>query len=274
MADEMDDLAELFGRVEESPEPAAPPEPAPAPEAAAVEPTSAAVEEPKGETEVAPATPVEPSTTAVTPAAPSAPSESALLERIASLEGQLRGFTQAVTQPAAPPAPPPRLRFDPGQDVVNGILSEDPNERMQALQEYGTRLFETIAAKYEADVAGRIPNVVQQMISQRQEMESIGSDFYGKYEELARPELRTTVLSVAKAMLQMPQYEGRWSEKFRDDLGGYVRRLINYQPPAPPAPTPQAPPSTPPRFGSQGARSPAAQAPDVNSPEAIAELFR
>lgn len=277
-AGELDDLAELFGRVEE------PEQVAPAnslteqPAAAEVPPTDPVVEEPKGEPEVAPAVaPAEPSTTVAAPATQSAPEVSALLERIAYLEGQVQGVARALPVPQAPPAPPapPRFQFDPGQDVVNGVLSEDPAERMAALQAFGDRLFQTISAKYEQDVSGRIPTVVQQIISQRREMESIGSDFYGKYEELARPELRTTVLSVAKAMLQDPRYGGRYSEQFRDDLGATVRRIINYSPPpAPQAAPPPAAPPPPPKFSSQGARSPAPGMPDPNSPEAIVDLFR
>jgi hypothetical protein len=227
MADtEMEDLARLlhFDPFADSPQEKAPETPA-APEAEA----APAIEEAAAPTE---------SEAGAEVAAAEPPTED-LRKRLEDTQQKL-AYVAGMVQAQKPQQPAPQeqgpqipdYNFTLPDQLVALIESEDPVQRRQGLAMFAQGVARTVHANTLSDVmrareemAHLMPQYVEAVQKQQNQVREVFQDFYGTHKDLDRPELRPLVVSVAQQILQ-ESGANTWSPELRDKIAGKVRGVL------------------------------------------------
>lgn len=113
-------------------------------------------------------------------------------------------------------------------EIVRLLESDDPLDRKRALAALvagtGRLVYQRVLDRVQA-LSETLPRQVEQAALSVAEQQRIYADFYGKFPELNRPELRPLVAQVAQ---QVAQERGitAWSEAVRDEIGNRVKGLL------------------------------------------------
>ena len=120
-----------------------------------------------------------------------------LIQKLASEVAELRGLVHGLAQPRqqAPTAPAaPRLpAFDPGEipdEILEGMLADDPKVRKQAVQALGAGLgaravhmaHNLSQQMMQQFVTQRLGSLIHQQVEIRDQMRQWHDNFYGEYE--------------------------------------------------------------------------------------------
>lgn len=237
------DMATLFNS-DPFGEPAKPATPTPSPEPAAAAPPAQPT-----------ATPPLP---APTPAPqPAAPTEIETLRvELARTRGELEATRAQPSngqqpQAAAPVDDTPAYDFQIPEALATALTSDDARERLGATQNLikGTAraVHQTVVASLRREVAQVVPLMIQHFTQQAKQMDQIKTDFYGKYPQFDRPELRQMISSVGNELFNSGAFK-QWSPEFRDAIAARVSQVLSGAVPAAapaPAPTFTAPAAAP-----------------------------
>lgn len=179
---------------------------------------------------------------------------------------------------------PPAYDFNIPDELINLLGSEDPVERKTALTNLAKGVaqgvHQTLGAvvnSYVEKVSEYIPQAIEQYNIQQRAMEDVRKDFYGKYPQLDKPELRQYIYNVAPhVMNELGLTE--WNEQARDAIADRVFSTLGI----PKEQTKQAQQTPPPAkapamFGGSGTnqaeRSMSAKSKASTQADFIAELF-
>lgn len=156
----------------------------------------------------------------------------------------------------------PDYTFNVNPQLLSMLASEDPNERGQAIAALSQGIAQTVhtqVANMVRQVRDGIPTTITEHVQNHAMQQQVHTDFYGKYPELDRPELKQVVQRAALTIMQQQMNMGIqpvWNEQLRDQVATYVKQTLGMQVTAPnPAPDPNnpVPPGTPvdppPMFG-------------------------
>lgn len=169
---------------------------------------------------------------AVRPAAPAQPEPDAWAPMA---DGQPLNYVQVMSQ-------------IPDQ-ALNGLVSENPAERKAAVSQLlgvAMHVAHRLAAKQAVEQVRNemtrvLPVFVQDQIRTHNTMQSVFSDFYGKYPVLSNPSLRGVVQQEAVKLSQQLGVR-EWTPEFRDRLGEHVMSMLRG---VAPATVPQQQPAAP-----------------------------
>lgn len=188
----------------------------------------------------------------------------------------LTRIAQAVEQPQVVPQqvqPGAQARQDPWAWVpqynvsipepwLQAIESDDPAVRRQGLTVLVNGMARMsharIVTAMKEELVKVLPAVIRHHVSEALSSQQVTSDFYGKYPEFNRDELRPLVVRSAQSIMQETGHT-QWSEQLRDAVAMRVRQtLASLFPGAAAAvqqPVPQqAPAQRPPQLTGTGAR--------------------
>jgi hypothetical protein len=211
-------------------------------------------------------------------APPPAPTVEQLIEQNRMLAEQNRQILEMIAKPqvapAAAPTPPkpaeiPDYGFEVPQQIQQMLQSEDPAVQTRGLAALIAGMAKTVhtqvRSEYEAKLTEAVQSARQTFATDTQRAQtaaSVFNDFYGKFPQFNRPELRDLVASATKAVVSETQ-ASQWSTGLRDKIGERVSQIIssvsgNPPPsaeqrvvaPAPTATTPRRPNAPPQMRGS------------------------
>ena len=118
--------------------------------------------------------------------------------------------------------------------------SDDPATVQAGLSEYATGIAQVthynVLAQMRQEMAALREELLKEsvdnfkQVSERETQEqtqrsAISNDFYGKFPELDKPELKLFVQMQAKQLAQQYGVQG-WNENFRDTLGAHVKKIL------------------------------------------------
>lgn len=219
---------------------------------------SAEPDAPAAPTEPAPSKPAagQPQQPTAAPASAATPNPELTMfqQRVQQLESQLAAIQQARhAQPQAQPAPAagpqvPPYQFNLPPQLQAMLNSEEPTERAQGLaiamqgvaQAVHQNLMNEWTRREEELRNDYVPQTIHQYVSQQQKSQEIFQDFYGTYQDLAKPELRGLVMSAAQQVYAELGNPVGWSPQLRDTIATRVYQVLGKQPGQ------QQQPSTPP----------------------------
>jgi hypothetical protein len=149
--------------------------------------------------------------------------------------------------PAAPDVEVPAYQYSVPDELLAGFVSEDMNERRNALALMATNVsrytHEQVVRHMRKEFAAVVPRMVEQLVSFRDAAREIAMDFYGTYKQLDNPALRPIVEQTARAIQQERGYQ-QWGPEFRDEIARRVFGLLGASAPAPQRPaTPMVTPT-------------------------------
>jgi hypothetical protein len=163
--------------------------------------------------------------------------------------------------------PLPNYQFQIPDQLLQMMDSDDPAQRKQALTYLGQGVAQSVHQMVRQEMAqkmGRmqqeLPQTIQQQQAAQAQQKQIFDDFYGTYQDLNRPELRPTIVEVAKAVAGEYQQRGvpvSWGPEFKQAVANRVYQVLGRQPGQQPAAQPQQPqrqPSQPRNFGGNARR--------------------
>lgn len=234
---------------------------------------------------------VQPKGKEASPPAPTTPDPLAELRaQNAELQKQLSQLTTALTgmqakaaeaqapkqAPAAAPEADYQVNLAMPPELVSMLESEDPAEKAQGYGLLASGSATAAVAKVHEmlkPVFQQLPTLIERVISQQHERKTVEGDFYGKFPQLNKPQIRPLVQQTALQVMRERNAQA-WSNEVRDEVGKRVVEMLMgalppeaIQPPAnPPARTP--PPPTP--RGSSPAR---VNAPTNGQQQYIDSLF-
>lgn len=153
------------------------------------------------------------------------------------------------TQPSEPEIPGYDFTFPP--QLIESLRSENPAEHQAGLaaltKGVAQAVHKTLRAEISQAVTGlreSLPGMLDERFQTQHTTQTIGQDFYGEHQDLARPELRPLVVSVAQGVMQKWHGQGKpiaWSPEFKKEIADGVRAVLGQAPAsAPAAPTPAA----------------------------------
>lgn len=165
----------------------------------------------------------------------------------------LRSPAPAAPQPGPTPEPVddvPAYAFNLPPTIMAKIRSEDPEEARQGvnalLQGAHRAAHRLIVNQLRHETMNVIQNYVQQQFAMREAARSIVQDYYGKFSDHNKPELRPIVKQITDAYMN-EMGNPAWSEAVRDQIGARVNAWLGqFRTPVPVAPQPAAPILTPP----------------------------
>lgn len=160
----------------------------------------------------------------------------------------------------------PNYQFQIPDELLQMMDSDDPAQRKQALTYLGQGVAQSVhqmVRQEMTDKMGRLqqelPQTIQQQQAAQAQQRQIFDDFYGTYQDLNRPELRPTIVEVAKAVAGEYQQKGMpvsWGPEFKQTVANRVYQVLGRQP-GQQAPQQQAPArksSQPRNFGGNARR--------------------
>lgn len=163
-----------------------------------------------------------------------------LKQQNADLQRKFDALTESLTK--APPQQQqqqqqagPERTFNIGipDELIAGMASEDPIQRRNATQVLVNGVGDMIYAKVMKEVREFVPQaargIVQTTHQEAEQHNQIQTDFYGKYPEFAKPELRIVVYSVANAVAK--ELGAReWSPALRDAIAARMKSIYPASP--------------------------------------------
>ena len=203
------------------------------------------------------------------PAAPENPELALLKQQVETLQAALKAQTPAPAQPGeTPPAPAdsdavPPYQFTIPTELMALLDSENQSERQQGIgllsQGVARTVHETVMQQVGQIVQNQIPAMMQGMIAQQTQAQTIFQDFYDKYPNLNRPELRQLIVSTGQQVMNETGAQ-EWSPQLRDTIAQRVLALMGQAPsggvPPQPQPAPAAAPVYTPNAGGARPASP------------------
>lgn len=178
---------------------------------------------------------------------------------------------QPGQQPGAP-APQKRYGFQVPQPIFDGLNSEDPQHRNQALVHVMNGVAEVIHDTVLAQVTQliesvrqEVPAAAQQTVQRTAEAKAVFDDFYGTYPELNDPNIHALVGQISAKI--GAKHRGGWSPALRDEIGREVYRVLKW-----PVPGARGPVAKPAPSSSTSSR-PGAPAPQDEQTKEIMDMF-
>lgn len=221
--------------------------------------------------------------------APEGDSEKELLkQQLAQLQQQVAA---ARNLPQAPPrtqeskakeaAPVPAYNFTIPDKLVDGLASEDPRDRQQALgalaQGLAQAIHTTIRQEYEGVLQAQmrqVPQMMQQQLTTQQQARGVFDDFYGKYPQLNNPSLYPVVVQTAQAVMSETG-AAQWNAQLRDTVAQRVMGLLQSTQATAGSTVPKVNGQQPPpaMFGGRQSRGPVASTADSVAADVMDTLF-
>jgi hypothetical protein len=141
--------------------------------------------------------------------------------------------------------PLPNYQFQIPDQLLQMMDSDDPAQRKQALTYLGQGVAQSVhqmVRQEMTDKMGRLqqelPQTIQQQQASQAQQRQIFEDFYGTYQDLNRPELRPTIVEVAKSVAGEYQQKGmpvQWGPEFKQAVANRVYQVLGRQPGQQPA---------------------------------------
>ncbi len=218
---------------------------------------------------------------AAAPETPPTPELDLANAQIKSLTETVEAMKTVATQPQAPAEPTgeqeqvgPAFNFDIPDALLAKFDSEDAGDRKQALANMAQGVAQAAhveAVKYVNDVMSQVmPQFVKEQMNLHTQQKVIFDDFYGEYPQYNRPELRSTVVGVAQAVLKESGLT-EWSPALRDAVATRLLTLFPAGAAAPAKPAPAVPAT--PYMGGGGARPGKDLTPEAREQEDISNTL-
>jgi hypothetical protein len=150
--------------------------------------------------------------------------------QLAYLQGQMQKPEVKPETPAEPQIP--EYNFNLPEPLVKLLESEDAGERRQGLAYLAQGVARTVhmnalqeIQRARQELAAMMPQYVQAVNTQQTQAQEVFRDFYGKNQDLDRPELRSLVVGTAQQVIQETG-ANNWTPELRDKIAGRVRSVL------------------------------------------------
>lgn len=209
---------------------------------------------------------------AAQPATPTPATNQGDLERLlATQTAQINEVLRRQQEPAKPPAaaqppaaPAPRFQVGVPPQLVQMLRSEDQEEVGRGVHALvngvSNMVWDAVQEHIQKEVMGQIPNIIQQHYTSRQEVQSIESDFYGRYSHVNNDAFRPLIQQIGLQLINDLAARGLPTH-YTPQVGDIIiQRLHALIPQLGPVPTPgsrqaaPAPASKPKLNGAGGTR--------------------
>ena len=158
------------------------------------------------------------------------PEKELLRQQLETMQKLLQQRTAEPPKEEPKDAPPvPAYQFEIPDALVEGLDSDNPVEKKAAVgalaQGLSAAIHQQMIAQVQQMIQQAVPQLVQSVVAEHTTSQEIFHDFYGKYADLNRPELRTLVRSVAEQVYEelKPQ---QWTPEVRDTIAQRVYGII------------------------------------------------
>lgn len=164
-----------------------------------------------------------------------------------------------------------KVAWDVPQELVAALRHEDPVQNQAAVKTLINGVANGVLGMVQERMQELLTRAIPDMLSQREQIQSLNNAFYGRHPHLGKPELRDTVSKVAQSVAQYRKALGQtvdpYAQDFMDQVEGYmIANGLAVRPADHPLnvageqPQPK-PKGGQPHFGGQGARPAGYQAP-------------
>lgn len=135
----------------------------------------------------------------------------------------------------------PPYKFNIPKDVMEKLGSDNPADIQAGMSDFASGVAQVTHYNVLAQMEDRFEKLRDELLkesvstlkettkaeeSAKKERDTIANDFYGKYPELDKPELRLFIQAQARQLAEEYGVNG-WNEKFRDALGERVKKVLN-----------------------------------------------